>query len=154
MKEGNSVLCGDDIVEGTKGRIRGTHVYPIEINRGAEPSAAKTLSGITQYGDFEYTANGIVMRENTAFGEGKLYTIALLNTLANNNFTTTNASTGFNLNLAKQVPNLGPKAMKAKATVTPVKKSNEAQNSKNSSLCECEECGKKFLRTGNLQKHK
>lgn len=154
MKEGNNVLCGEDIVEGTKGRLRGTHVYPIEINRGAEPSAAKTLSGISQYGDFEYTGNGIVMRENTALGEGKLYTKAMLNTLAKNNFTTTNASTGFDLNLAKQVPNLVPKVMKAKVSVTPMKKSNKAQNSKNNSLRQCEECGKKFLRTGNLQRHK
>ena len=154
MKQGNNVLCGEDIVEGTKGRLRGTHVYPIEINRGAEPSAAKTLSGISQYGDFEYTGNGIVMRENTALGEGKLYTKALLNTLAKNNFTTTNASTGFELNLAKQVPNLLPNVMKAKVSVTPMKKSNKAQNSKNNTLRQCEECGKKFLPTGNLQRHK
>ena len=87
LKEGNNVLCGGEIVEGTKGRLRGTHVYPIEINRGTEPSAAKTLSGISQYGDFEYTGDGIVMRENTALEEGKLYTKALLSTLAKNNFT-------------------------------------------------------------------
>ena len=114
----------------------------------------KPLSGISQYGDFEYTGNGIVMRENTALGEGKLYTKALLNTLAKNNFTTTNASTGFELNLAKQVPNLLPNVMKAKVSVTPMKKSNKAQNSKNNSLRQCEECGKKFLPTGNLQRHK
>lgn len=154
MKEGNNVLCGEDIVEGTKGRLRGTHVYPIEINRDAEPSAAKTLSGISQCGDFEYTGNGIVMRENTALGEGKLYTKALLNTLAKNNFTTTNASTGFKLNLAKQVPNLLPNVMKAKVSVTPMKKSNKAQNSKNNPLRQCEECSKTFLPTGNLQRHK
>ena len=44
MKEGNSVLCGEDIVEGKKGRLWRTHIYPIEINRDAEPSAAKTLN--------------------------------------------------------------------------------------------------------------
>ena len=114
MKEGNNVVCGEDIVEGTKGRLRGTHVYPIEINRGAEPSAAKTFSGISQYGDFDYTGNGIVMRENTALGEGKLYTKALSNTLAKKQLTTTNASTGFDLNLARQVPNLVPKANQSK----------------------------------------
>lgn len=72
MKEGNSVLCGDDIVDGTRGRLRGTHVYPIEINRDAEPPSGKTLSGISQYGDFEYTPDGIVMRENTGIAQGKL----------------------------------------------------------------------------------
>ena len=40
MKEGNSVLCGEDIVEGTRGRLRGTHVYPTKINRGTEPPSA------------------------------------------------------------------------------------------------------------------
>ena len=74
--------ASEDIVEKTKDRLRGTHVYPIEINKGAEPSAAKTLSGISQYGDFEYTSNGTVKRGNTALGEGKLYTKALFNTLA------------------------------------------------------------------------
>ena len=83
------------------------------------------------------------MRENTALGEGKLYTKAMLNTLAKNNFTTTNASTGFDLNLAKQVPNLVPKVMKAKVSVTPMKKSNKAQKSKSNSLRQCEECDKK-----------
>ena len=43
MKEGNNVLCGEDIVEGTKGRLRGTHVYPIEINRGADRQLQKPL---------------------------------------------------------------------------------------------------------------
>ena len=44
--------------------------------------------------------------------------------------------------------------MKAKVTVTPKKMSNKAQNSENNSPRQCEECGKMFLRTGNLQRHK
>ena len=35
--------------------------------------------------------------------------------------------------------------MKAKVTVTPMKKSNKAQHSKNNSPKQCEECGKKFF---------
>ena len=62
MKEGHSVLSGKDILDGTKGRLRGTHVYPIDINRKVEPPSAKILTGISQYGDFEYLRAGIIMR--------------------------------------------------------------------------------------------
>ena len=153
MKEGNSVLCGEDIVEGTRGRLRGTHVYPIEINRGAEPPSAKTLTGISQYGDFECTTDGIVMRENTGIGHGKLYNNDTLKKLSKSSFNTTEASSGFDINHAKQVPKLGPKLPKSRAKVEKVKNSKKTQESKNS-LCECTDCGKKFLRTGNLHKHR
>lgn len=155
MKEGKSVLCGEDIVDGTRGRLRGTHVYPIEINRGAEPQSAKTLAGISQYGDFQYTAEGIVMRENTGLGQGTLYNNDTLNKLSKSSFTTTEASSGFDINQATQVPNLGPKLKKTKVKVAATaKKSNTTQNSKKNSLCQCEDCGKEFLRTGNLRRHK
>ena len=49
MKEGHSVLSGEDIVDGTKGRLRGTHVNPTDINRKVEPPSAKSLTGIPQY---------------------------------------------------------------------------------------------------------
>ncbi|KAJ7372976.1 hypothetical protein OS493_015445 [Desmophyllum pertusum] len=124
MKEGNSVLCGEDIVDGTRGRLRGTHVYPIEINRGAEPPSAKTLAGISQYGDFEYTTDGILMRENTGLGQGKLYNNDTLKKLSkNSSLSTTEASSGFDINHAKHVPKLGPKLSRAKAKVAEVKNS-------------------------------
>ena len=73
MKKAHSVLSGEDIVAGKKGRLRGTHVYPIDINREVEPPSAKILTGISQYGDFEYTSAGIIMRENTRITQGKLF---------------------------------------------------------------------------------
>ncbi|KAK3701233.1 hypothetical protein QZH41_003206 [Actinostola sp. cb2023] len=117
MKEGHSVMCGEDIVQGTKDRLRGTHVYPIDINRQAEPPSAKTLAGISQYGDFEYTSNGIVMRENTNIGEGKLYTNANLNKHFKNDISTTSASTDFYITYAKTVNKLLPKGPKSKSNL-------------------------------------
>ena len=153
MKEGHNVLCGEDIVDGTRGRLRGTHVYPIEINRDAEPPSAKTLTGISQYGDFQYTTDGIVMRENTAIGQGKLYNNDSLSKLSNNTFNTTAAATGFDISHAKHVPKLVPKISKSKTMAAEVKGSSTTRNNGNS-LCECEDCGKKFLRNGNLQRHR
>ena len=153
MKEGNNVLCGEDIVDGTRGRLRGTHVYPFEINRDAEPPSAKTLTGISQYGDFEYTTDGIIMRENTAIGQVKLYNNDSLNKLSKHTFNTTEAATGFDINHAKHVPKLGPKITRSKTTAAQVKSSSTTKNKENS-LCECEDCGKKFMRTGNLERHR
>ena len=114
MKEGHNVLCGEDKVDGIRGRLRGTHVCPIEINRDAEPPSAKSLTGNSQYGDFEYTTDGIVMRENTAIGQGKLYNNDSLSKLSNNTFNTTAAATGFYISHAKHVPKLVPKISKSK----------------------------------------
>lgn len=86
MKEGNSVLCGEDLVDGIRGRLRGTHVYPVNINRDAQPPSAKILTGISQYGDFEYTTIGIIMRENTGTGQGKIYRNDALKKLSNTTF--------------------------------------------------------------------
>lgn len=101
MKEGNNVLCGEDIVEGIKGRLRGIYVYFIEINRGVELLVVKIFSGILQYGDFEYIGNGIVMRENIVLGEGKFYIKVLLNILVKNNFIIINVLIGFDFNFVK-----------------------------------------------------
>ena len=115
MKKGNSVLCDEDTVEGTRGRLRGTHIYPIEVNRGAESPSAKTLTGISQYGDLEYTTDGIGMRENTGIGHGKLYNTNTLKKLSKSSFNTTEVSSGFDINHAKQVPKLGPELPKSRA---------------------------------------
>lgn len=151
MKEGNSVLCKEDIVNGTRGRLRGAHVYPItctcKINRDAEPpTLTLTLTGISQYGDFEYTPDGTVMRENTGIVQGKLHSNETFTKLSKSSFNTTEASSGFDLSHAKHVPKMDPKVSKAKAKVAQVKstKRSQVQNT----LCE------KFLRTGNLHRHR
>ena len=59
IKEGHNVICGKDITQGTEGRLRGTHVYPIHIDRNKEPASAKTLKGISNYGDFSFNYDNI-----------------------------------------------------------------------------------------------
>ena len=113
----------------------------------------KTLTGISQYGDFEYTTDGILMRENTAIEQGKLYNNDSLNKLSNNTFNTTEAATGFDISHAKHVPKLGPKISRSKITAAQVKSSSRTKNNENS-LCECEDYGKKFMHTGNLERHR
>ena len=112
MKEGHSVLSGEDIVDGTKGRLRGTHVYPTDINRKVEPPSAKTLTGITPYGDLKYISAGIIMRENTRITPGKLFDNQSLKKLVKNCFSTTEASSGFDINITKVVPPLTQKIYK------------------------------------------
>ena len=93
------------------------------------------------------------MRENTAIGQGKLYNNDSLNKLSNNTFNTTEAATGFDISHAKHVPKLGPKISRSKITAAQVKSSSTTKNNENS-LRECEDCGKKFMRTGNLERHR
>ena len=36
-REGNDVMSGEQIEKGTNGRLRGTHVYGVSIDRSKEP---------------------------------------------------------------------------------------------------------------------
>ena len=47
-------MSGEQIEKGTNGRLRGTHVYGVNIDRSKEPQSAKTMKGITEFSDFEY----------------------------------------------------------------------------------------------------
>lgn len=98
-KKKHDVLCGDDIMAGRNGRLRGTHVYSITINREVEPQSAKTLSGISQYGDFEYIDAGIMAREQTKLGCGKLFTNQQLDKLIKENAMGQSTSATTNLNI-------------------------------------------------------
>ena len=42
-REGNDVMSGE---QGTNGRLRGTHVYGVNIDRSKEPQSAKTMKGM------------------------------------------------------------------------------------------------------------
>ena len=55
MKRGNDLLSSEDIVDGTKDHLKGTHVYEIIIDRTKEPCSAKTLDKITSFADFTFT---------------------------------------------------------------------------------------------------
>lgn len=50
-------MTSEDIVEGTSGRLKGTNVYELYIDRKNEPRSAKTLDGITSFADFTYKKN-------------------------------------------------------------------------------------------------
>ena len=47
-------MSGKQIEKGTNGRLRGTHVYGVSIDRSKEPESTKTIRGITEFSDFEY----------------------------------------------------------------------------------------------------
>ena len=57
MKRGNDIQVSDDITNGTKDHLKGTHVYEIQIDRTKEPPSAKTWTGITGYSEFIYHYN-------------------------------------------------------------------------------------------------
>jgi hypothetical protein len=54
MKRGNDIQLSEDITNGTKDHLKGTHVYEININRNLEPPSAKTWAGITGHNEFIY----------------------------------------------------------------------------------------------------
>ena len=56
MKRGNDLLSSEDIVDGTKDHLKGTHVYEIIIDRTKEPCSAKTPDKITSFADFTFGA--------------------------------------------------------------------------------------------------
>ena len=55
--ESHNIESSEDIIAGTEGILRGTHVFYIFIDRQKEPKPAKTLTGIRIYSDFEYVYN-------------------------------------------------------------------------------------------------
>ena len=70
MKRGNDLLSSEDIVDGTKDHLKGTHVYEIIIDRTKEPCSAKTLDKITSFADFTFTNDHTIdARELTNGGE-------------------------------------------------------------------------------------
>ena len=75
-REGNDVMSGEQIEKGTNGRLRGTHVYGVSIDRSKEPESAKTMKGITEFSDF-YDENEnlqyIIARNQTRMLENKRY---------------------------------------------------------------------------------
>ena len=77
-REGN-VISGKDIEKGTNERLRGTHVYGVNIDRSKEPQSAQTMKGITEFSDFEYfydekqNVQYIDARNQTGLLESKRY---------------------------------------------------------------------------------
>ena len=78
-REGNDLMSGEQIEKGTNGRLRGTHVYGVSIDRSKEPESAKTMKGITEFSDFEYfydehkNLQHIIARNQTTMLKNKRY---------------------------------------------------------------------------------
>ena len=76
MKRGNDIQLSEDITNGNKDHLKGTHVYKIKINRTLEPASAKTWAGITGYSEFIYhyknkLCEEIKVKEQTNWTESK-----------------------------------------------------------------------------------
>ena len=54
MKRGNDIQVSDDITNGSKDHLKGTHVHEIQIDRTREARSAKTWTGINGYSEFIY----------------------------------------------------------------------------------------------------
>ena len=77
-----------------------------------------------------------------------------LKKLEKNCFSTTEASSGFDINIAKVVPPLTSKIYKLKPKASEIQTNDTSTNKNQHSLCQCEHCQKKFLHTGNLKRHR
>ena len=54
LKEKNDITSVEDISKAASGRLRGTHVHEVSIDRGEEPASGNTWTGISQYFSFSY----------------------------------------------------------------------------------------------------
>ncbi|KAL9956877.1 hypothetical protein ACROYT_G038430 [Oculina patagonica] len=162
-REGNDVVSGEQIEKGTNGRLRGTHVYGVNIDRLKEPESAKTMNGITEYSDFEYIYGNdnklkqITARNQTRLSETKTFECLKLRKLWGHlECESTGATSNFSLEKAITVKDLPQRQ------TTTAKKKEDTGSSRPTSIITnvpdrggntCIDCGKSFLRKGNLQKH-
>ena len=117
-REGNDVMSGEQIEKGTNGRLRGTHVYGVSIDRSKEPESAKTMKGITEFSDFEYfydenkNLQYIIAINQTRMLESKRYDSSELKKLWEHCFEneSTGAISNFSLEYATTVKRVIPKA--------------------------------------------
>ena len=128
MKRGNDIQVSDDITNGTKDHLKGTHVYEIQIDRTKEPPSAKTWTGITGYSEFIYHYNNnnaciqIEVKEQTNVPKSKLLKEEWLLKLWPSYMCSASTSTGvtstFDIqNSQTKVPRFQVKAAKPKKNV-------------------------------------
>jgi len=161
-REGNDVMSGEQIEKGTNGRLRGTHVYGVSIDRSKEPESAKTMKGITEFSDFEYfydenkNLQYIIARNQTRMLESKRFESSELKKLWEHSFEneSTRAISNFSLEYATTVTELSQRP-----NIPLVKKDNLGTPSCSTALTTlhrnntCCDCGKSFLQKGNLTRH-
>ena len=161
MNDGNDILSSEDIVNGTKDHLKGTHVYEIHIDRSREPKSANTWNGISMFGDFTFVYNNrqciaIDVREQTSKCDGKakrferkkLFEL-LPNYLKSDTISTGVTSDSNDTDESGVQPRFLKKA-KEKTQSTEVMVAHSEKVEKESA---CPKCGKQFLRIGCLKKH-
>ena len=166
MKEKHDVTSTDSITRGASGRLRGTHIYEVSINRTEEPASATTWSGISKYFSFTYKYNddscfdSIVAQEQTGLGRTNKICHNQMKGLWKNETSTTGASSKFEMEAAAKVTKLPPKQKHSRQE--PHSTNNDITATQNQKECnniltpllQCPDCHTVFLREGNIQRHR
>ena len=159
MKRGNDLLTSEDIVDGTKEHLRGTHVYEIMIDRTKEPCSAKTLDKITSYADFTFKNDHTIdARELTNAGTTLHLKKNKIEKLWPSYISTHCLSTGVTSEFDQSsAENVEPKFKKQKkgdqTKQLKVRNVNTDPNASKVNNNKCPNCNKVFLRKKPLQKH-
>lgn len=165
MKRGNDIQVSDDITNGTKDHLKGTHVYEIQIDRTKEPPSAKTWTGITGYREFIYHYNNnaciqIEVKEQTNVPKSKLlkgeWLLKLWPSYICSASTSTGVTSTFDIEDSQtKVPRFQVKAAKQTKkckqkteTTTPIAEDESLYTER-----KCRVCSKFFLRKGSLARH-
>ena len=149
----------EDIVDGTKDHLKGTHVYEIIIARTKEPCSAKTLDKITSFTDFTFKNDHTIdARELTKAGATlhlkkdkieKLWPSYIsnrcLSTEVTSEFDQSNAE-NVEPKLKKQKKENQTKRLKARIV-------NSEPSARELSDNKCPNCNRVFLRRKPMQKH-
>lgn len=158
MKRGFDLMTSEDIVEGTRDRLKGTNVYELHIDRNNEPRSAKTLDGITSFADFTYKDDHTIeCRELTNTGVALTLDKKKIEKhwpgYITNHCLSTGVTSDFDKENAEKVEprfkkKTKPKAKSSKGESLPTTESNSEASSNT-----CPRCHKVYLRKRPIQHH-
>ena len=167
MKEKHNVDSSDAITKGASGRLRGTHIYEVAINRPEEPPSATTWSGLTKYFSFSYqhgtdgNLKSITAQEQRGLGRtNKISKVQVEQLWKGGENVGTGVSSKFEAVAAANVIKLPAKVKPNKQpSVEPPGVSNDTQgeaeiDNHDSSILQCPDCSTVFLRRGNILSHR
>ena len=167
MKEKHNVDSSDAITKGASGRLRGTHIYEVAINRPEGPPSAKTWSGLTKYFSFSYqhgtdgNLKSITAQEQGGLGRtNKISKVQVEQLWKGGENVGTGVSSKFEAVAAANVIKLPSKVNPNKQpSVEPPGVSNDTQgeaeiDNHDSSILQCPDCSTVFLRRGNILSHR
>ena len=167
VKERHDLTSADDIKKGASGRLKGTHVYEVTINRSEEPPSASTWGGISNFFSFSYSYDaegkfaGLASQEQRGFGKTSKLSSAQMNKFwKGKSACGTGVSSKFEVSEAADIAvlpekNRQPLKLTASATTTLTKETESEQPEMESTkVSQCPDCNKYFLRPGNLDRHR